>query len=362
MPTVPFKDQTATGLQAALADLGVDPGLARRLQACVLKHGDAAVPTRLHNVRASLLAAVAARTRVPALECLETEVSPTDGFARFLFRGDGPELFESVRIPLLHRPGRERFVVCVSSQAGCAMGCAFCATGRLGWRRDLATWEMVDQVLAVRRVSPHPVRGVVFMGMGEPLLNLDRVLGAVAVLSEPCGPAISGKSITISTCGVVPGILKLAREPVDARLMVSLVAASEDQRRALMPAAQAWPLGDLVESLRAYHAATRRRVGIAWVMMSGVNVAERDAIALGRLLAGLPIQLSLVAVHDPTGRFQPPSPAELDAFLPALRRHVAQPVGIRYSGGADIGASCGNLVGRRQAGGTAPAAGVTGRG
>jgi 23S rRNA (adenine2503-C2)-methyltransferase len=343
-----FKDVTSDGVHAALADLGVDAGLARRLQARILKHGDPALPSRLHNVRASLLAAVAARARVPSLEVLETEISHADGFSRTLHRGDGPELFESVRIPLLHRPGREKYVVCVSSQAGCAMGCAFCATGRLGWRRDLATWEMVDQVLAARRVLAHPVRGVVFMGMGEPLLNLDRVLRAIAVLQEPCGPAISGKSITISTCGVVPGILELAREPVDARLMVSLVAADEDKRRALMPAARTWPLSDLVQARRAYHAATRRRVGIAWVMMAGVNVAEEDAIALGRLLAGLPIQLSLIPVHDPTGRFQPPSPADLDAFLPAIRRHVAQPVGIRYSGGADIGASCGGLVGRHR--------------
>jgi len=160
---------------------------------------------------------------VPRLELLDRTTSPVDGFTKYLFRGDGPEPFESVRIPLLHRPGDEKYIVCVSSQVGCAMGCKFCATGRMGFKRNLAAWEMVDQVLQVRDDSPHPVRGVVFMGMGEPMLNYDRVMGACEVLSEPCGPAIQGKAITISTVGIVPGIRRFTAERRTHRLIVSLL-------------------------------------------------------------------------------------------------------------------------------------------
>src|SRR5205085_4357832 len=136
-------------------------------------------------------------TALPRLALLNKAESPRDGFVKYLFRGDGPEPFEAVRIPLLHRPSDRKYVVCVSSQVGCALGCAFCATARLGFKRNLAAWEIVDQVMHVRADSPHPVRGVVFMGMGEPLLNYDRVMRAARILSEPCGLAIDAKAITI---------------------------------------------------------------------------------------------------------------------------------------------------------------------
>src|SRR6185369_8339399 len=153
-----------------------------------------------------LLGQIRERVRIPKLTLVDKVVSPQDGFAKYLFRGDGPGDFEAVRIPLLHRPGDEKYVVCVSSQVGCGLGCVFCATGRMGFQRNLATWEIVDQVTQVQADSPHPVRGVVFMGMGEPMLNYDRVLRAAHIFSEPCGMAITAKAITISTAGVVPGI------------------------------------------------------------------------------------------------------------------------------------------------------------
>src|SRR5262249_61517375 len=133
-------------------------------------------------------------------------------FAKSLFRGAAEGVFEAVAIRLLPRPGDEKSVVCVSSQVGCAMGCAFCATGRMGFRRNLAAWEMVDQVMHIRDDSPHPVRGVVFMGMGEPMLNYERVMRACEVLCDPCGLAIEGKAITISTVGIVPPIRRFTPE------------------------------------------------------------------------------------------------------------------------------------------------------
>ncbi len=291
-----------------------------------------------------LLAEIRALTSIPRLRQVEKAVSAQDGFAKYLFRGDGPELFEAVRIPLLHRPDDEKYVVCVSSQVGCAMGCIFCATARMVHRRNLAAWEMVDQVARIRADSAHPVRGVVFMGMGEPLLNYDAVLTAAAVLSESCGMAIAGKAITISTVGIVPGIRRLAAERHSYRLIVSLTSADAAQRRALMPVEAAYPTPELMLAIREYHAATRRRVTLAWTMIAGINTRPEDARMLAELTRGLPIKLDLIDVNDPTGRFQPPTPAELRAFRDALRESLPMPVARRYSGGQDIRAGCGMLA------------------
>jgi 23S rRNA (adenine2503-C2)-methyltransferase len=272
-------------------------------------------------------------------------VSEADGFAKYIFRGDGPDPFEAVRIPLLHRPEDRKYVACVSSQVGCALGCAFCRTGRMGFRRNLSAWEMVDQVVKIRDDSPHPVRGVVFMGMGEPMLNYDAVLRAARILSEPCGLAISGKAISISTAGVIPGIRRFTAERHPFRLVVSLTSADPARRRDLMPVEGAHPTAGLLAALREYHVVTRQRVTLAWTMMAGVNTREEDARQLAELLKDLPVKLDLIDVNDPDGRFQPPSRGELDAFRDALRKHLGRPVSRRYSGGADIGAACGLLAG-----------------
>lgn len=349
--TIRLKDLTADELRDALAPHGVTASLARKLHAAAVRHDRH--PDAVPGVSPALLARVRAVTELPRLALLEKAVSPTDGFARYLFRGDGPDPFEAVAIPLLHRPGKEKTIVCVSSQAGCAMGCAFCATGRLGLRRDLAAWEIVDQVTRVRADAPHPVRGVVFMGMGEPLLNYDAVIRAARILSESCGMAISGKAITISTAGVAPAIRRYAAERHPYRLVVSLSSAIPARRRALMPAAEAaWPTAELMDAVRAYHAASGERVTLAWTMISGVNTGRDEARALGELTRGLPAILDLIDVNDPTGRLLPPDRVELDAFRDALREEFAQPVARRYSGGKDIDAACGLLAGRITTGGT----------
>ena len=336
-----LKNLTSAELHAALAPRGVSLRLARRLQAAVLRRGE--FPAELPEVSGQLLKQIRAAVELPRLETLDRRVSPRDGFAKYLFRGAGPESFEAVEIPLAHRPGQEKTIVCVSSQVGCAMGCAFCATGRMGFVRNLETWEMVDQVVQVAAQARHPVRGAVFMGMGEPLLNLDAALRAARILSEPCGPAIAAKAISFSTAGVVPGIRRFAAERLPFRLIVSLASADPARRRELMPAAA--PLPELRDALREYHAATGRRVTLAWTMIAGVNTREEDALQLAEWVGGLPITLDLIDVNDATGRFRPPSAEELAAFRDALRRHLRMPVARRYSGGQDVHAACGMLAG-----------------
>jgi 23S rRNA (adenine2503-C2)-methyltransferase len=279
------------------------------------------------------------------LTLLDKRISPQDGFAKYVFHGDGPEPFEAVRIPLMHRPDDLKYVVCVSSQVGCAMGCQFCATSRMGFRRNLAAWEIVDQVIKIQADSPHPVRGVVFMGMGEPMLNYDCVIRAAKILSEPCGMAIGGKAITISTVGIVPGIRRFTAEGHIYRLVISLNTADPVRRGELMPVEKTYPLHELLPALREYHEATGRRVILAWTMMAGVNTRNEDAQRLADWTRGLPIKLDLIDVNDPTGRFRPPSAGELAAFRDALSAKLGVPVGRRYSGGRDIHAACGMLAG-----------------
>lgn len=345
-PRVPFKDCTSAELRQRLAPLNISERLARRLQSAVVRADALAVPSALPEVPRRLLERIAAATSIPRLTLLDRTTSPKDGFTKYLFRGIDDQPFETVRIPLLHRPEDRKYIVCVSSQVGCALACAFCATGRLGFRRNLLTWEIVDQVLRVRADSEHPVRGVVFMGMGEPFLNYDRVLRAAAVLCEPCGPAIEAKAITISTAGVVPMIRRFTAEGHPYRLIVSLTSADPRRRRELMPIEETHSLDELMAAVREYQAASGRRMTLAWTALSGINLRPEDARQLAELTAGMRMQLDVIEVNDPTGQFQTPTLAELKAFRDALTTELSMPVVRRYSGGGDINAGCGMLAGQ----------------
>lgn len=342
-----LKDHTAEELHRLLADCGVDARLARRLQARVIKQGAAEIPTQMQDASAKVLERVRQATHIPALTVIEKATSPRDGFTKYLFRGDGPEPFEAVRIPLLHRPEDPKYVLCVSSQVGCALGCAFCATGRMGFKRNLATWEILDQWVRVQADSEHPVRGVVFMGMGEPFLNYDRVMHAAEILSEPCGAAIDAKAITISTVGIVPMIRRFTVERRPYRLIVSLTSADSERRRELLPIENTYPLPELMAAVREYQETTGKRVTLAWTAISGVNTRPEDARLLAELTAGMRMRLDLIDVADATGRFNPPDDAELNRFRDALRAELGMPVARRYSGGQDICGACGMLAGTR---------------
>ncbi len=280
---------------------------------------------------------------LPQLHLEKRLVSEMSRFQKLAFRTADDLLVESVIIPL-HRPGA--FSICLSSQIGCALRCAFCATGRMQAQRDLETWEIIDQFIQARgivRAGGGQVTGAVFMGMGEPFLNYDRVMAAAELLSYPVESAISAKAITISTVGIVPAMLRFASENHHFRLSVSLGAAIDEKRKLLMPLAGRTSIDEVMEAARHYAHARRTRVMLSYVCVSGLNVLEEDARALGRVIGDTPVRLDLIDVDDPTGRFVPPNDSELSAFRDALRRHVGQPVVRRYSGGSDIRASCGAL-------------------
>ncbi len=339
-----LKDLTSTELARALAELAPPDRLVRQLHAGAVRRGMTELPVDLPNVSRRLLAQLRERVAIPRLTLVDKVVSPRDGFAKYLFRGEGPGQFEAVRIPLLHRPGDEKYVVCVSAQVGCALGCVFCATARMGFVRNLATWEIVDQVTQIQADSSHPVRGVVFMGMGEPLLNYDRVMRAARIFSESSGMSIGSKSITISTVGIVPGIRRFTADRHRYRLIVSLTSARTEERRKLLPVEHTYPLPELMAAVREYQAATRRRVTFAWTVLAGINTNREEARALAELTAGLPILLNLIDVNDPTGQYRRPDSVEANAFHDALNEELAMPVQRRYSGGQDIHGACGMLA------------------
>jgi 23S rRNA (adenine2503-C2)-methyltransferase len=215
-------------------------------------------------------------------------------------------------------------------------------------RRNLETWEIIDQFIQARetaRALGRRVSGVVFMGMGEPFLNYDRVLAAAELLRCPYGGSIAAKAITISTVGLVPEIDRYTTEGHKYRLSISLGAATDEKRAWLVPVAARTPVAEVMAAASRHAWAHRERIMLAYVCISGANVGEDDARALGELIGETPVRLDLIDVTDPSGRFRPPGPDELRAFRDALTRFVGQPVVRRYSGGKDILAACGTLAG-----------------
>lgn len=315
---------------------------ARRLMAHVVADGLEGFP-RSRPVPKRVEAAFDALVDRRAPEILECALDPSDGFLKYLFRYPDGSVAEAVRIPL-EAPGR--FTVCLSSQAGCAMKCAFCATGRLGLIRSLEPWEIVAQFVVVRREAPGRVTGALFQGQGEPLHNLDAVIEAAAILAHPCGGRISQEAITISTVGLVPGILRLAELRSPHKLIVSLTSAIDEKRRRLLPVAAAWSVEELASSIRTYQRAIGGRITLAWVVLGGINTGADEVEALRTLFAGVPLRLNLIDVNDarPDG-FRRATESELSGFRDRLRT-LGMPVVRRYSGGAARHAACGMLAGK----------------
>lgn len=286
---------------------------------------------------------------LPRLALKEIRYSESDRFEKLLFSTPDGFPVETVIIPL-HKEGAA--TVCLSSQVGCVMGCAFCATARMSQRRNLATWEIVDQFIRARAHAARfgrRVTGAVFMGMGEPFLNYQRVMAAAELLCFPVANAIASKAITVSTVGLVNEIDRFTAENRPFRLSISIGGATDATRQRLVPVAARTPIKDVMAAARRHALARRDRVMLAYVCISGENVSPDDARAFAELVGDTPIRLDLIDVNDPTGRFKPPSRTEMKRFRDALRKYVRQPVARRYSGGGDISAACGTLAGEMRA-------------
>ncbi|MFB8792236.1 MAG: 23S rRNA (adenine(2503)-C(2))-methyltransferase RlmN [Potamolinea sp.] len=259
-----------------------------------------------------------------------------DGTVKYLLRMADGNIIETVGIPT-----SERLTVCVSSQVGCPMACDFCATGKGGFSRNLKLHEIVDQVLTVQEDFGQRVSNVVFMGMGEPLLNLDAVVGAVKSLNQDVG--IGMRSLTISTVGIPGRIRQLAEHQLQITFAVSLHASNQQLREKLIPSAKGYPLETLLEECREYVQVTNRRVTFEYVVLAGLNDLPEDAIELAGHLRGFQSHVNLIP-YNPIDEvdYQRPTGKRIQAFVDALeKQHIA--VSVRRSRGLEKDAACGQL-------------------
>jgi 23S rRNA (adenine2503-C2)-methyltransferase len=277
-----------------------------------------------------------AAIRWPAIE---RAFPSRDGSVRTLLTLEDGEKVEAVSMP-----GERRTTFCISSQAGCAVDCKFCFTGLLGLQRNLTAGEMAGQVLALLEAGKVQGRAnVVFMGMGEPLLNYLEVVKAVRILADSRGVGIPARRITVSTAGIVPRIYDFARESVRPRLAVSLNASSEEQRAALMPLNRKYPLSELMKACREYPLRGREKMTFEYVLLAGVNDSDGDAERVAGLVRGMDAKLNLIPYNAGAGLpYRTPPLERVLAFQEVLRRrHV--PAFIRISRGQDVMGACGQL-------------------
>lgn len=273
------------------------------------------------------------------------ETHSRDGFTRkYLLALADDRRIETV---LMRYTGR--VTACISSQAGCAMGCVFCATGQMGFTRHLAPGEIVTQALHVDRElraagAGERLRNIVLMGMGEPLHNYDAVMTATDILCDPSGLALGTKKITLSTVGVVPGIIRLADEGRPIHLAVSLHGATQEERAALVPVAKKWPLGELMEACRYYITKQQRRIFYEWTLIEGKNDTADNAHAVGRLLQGQNAQVNLIPLNPTAGYAGIPTGQEAARRFQHILSDYGLPSTIRQRRGIDIAAGCGQLA------------------
>ncbi|MBI2958158.1 MAG: 23S rRNA (adenine(2503)-C(2))-methyltransferase RlmN [Chloroflexi bacterium] len=263
---------------------------------------------------------------------------------KVLFRLRDGKNIEAVSMRQPRRRGG-RHTVCVSTQAGCPVGCAFCATGQQGFRRNLSAGEIVEQVLFFARKSPEsPVSNVVFMGMGEPLLNYEATVKAIRILNAPQGRNLGARHITVSTAGVVPGIKRLSGEGMQVGLAISLHAPNDSLRQSLVPLGRKYPLRALIAAARDYFASTGRRVSFEYTLFNGINDSVSLAAQLARLLAGMNCHVNLIpANRNADSTFRAPSRDRVAAFRDELIRRGVTTT-LRRSLGGDIQAGCGQLA------------------
>jgi len=242
-----------------------------------------------------------------------------------------------------------RHTACISSQVGCAMGCVFCATGKMGLLRHLTAGEIVAQVHFLNEILAEDgkaaIRNIVMMGMGEPLHNFVPLRDALEILTDSRGPGLSPARVSISTVGHVPGIRKLAKLEQNYSLSISLHGASDEERGALIPINKRWPIAELLGACRDYTSETGRKVFIAWTLIEGANDSDDHARRLAQILRGMAVHVNLIPLN-PTEDFEgrPPSEERTLAFMRIVRDEAEVPVTIRQRRGIDVGAGCGQLV------------------
>ncbi len=265
-----------------------------------------------------------------------------DGTKKILFR-----LHDGLQIESVLIPGKNHWTACLSTQAGCAMGCRFCFTGSLGLKRNLLPSEISGQLTTLKYGTPEGpnVKNIVLMGMGEPLANYDNTLKAIRIMTSDAGLGLSHRKVTISTCGLAPKIVQLGKD-ICVNLAISLNAPDNKLRNDLMPVNKRYPLEDLLKACRDYPMPGRRMLTFEYILMAGVNDSPQDAAKVARLLKNLHCKLNLILFNEfPGSAFKTPSPEAVASFQQVLLKNHYTTI-IRASRGSDILAACGQLTGQ----------------
>jgi 23S rRNA (adenine2503-C2)-methyltransferase len=365
-----LKNLTLPALEEFLQGKGKERFRATQIFKWIFQH-DAHSFEEMTNISKTLRAELAETACISNLEPEAVEEGG-DGTRKYLFTLSDGNGVEAVLIPI-----EGRNTLCISSQAGCAMGCEFCLTGTFKLTRNLTTAEIVNQIMAVKRdlirnpptltsdggevrgifddsedgddgppPSPADIRNIVMMGMGEPLHNLDNVIPAIRIMIDGNGLQLSNRRVTVSTCGLVPEMERLGREIPNVNLAVSLNATTDELRNRIMPINRRYPLKDLLRACKEFPLPGRRKVTFEYVMLGGMNDTLDDAKRLLRLISDIPNKVNLIPFNEHEGcGFKSPTRAAIDAFHKYLiDRHVT--VITRDSRGGDISAACGQLKGR----------------
>ncbi len=334
-------DLDLADLTALITDWGQPAYRARQIWQWLYTHKVADVQA-MTNLPADLRARLGGEARLNALEVVRELYSSDGQTIKWLFRLPDGQLIESVLME--YADGRR--TACISTQAGCAMGCVFCATGQMGFARHLSSGEIVEQAVYLARwLEAHGERlsNVVLMGMGEPLHNYDNVLAAIRRLNAPEGLGIGQRHITLSTVGLVPQIRRFADENLQVKLAISLHAATDEERSALLPVNRRWPLRDLLDACRYYIEKTGRRITFEWALIEGENDIPEQAHALGALLQGLLCHVNLIPLNPTTGYKGQPSNLDRVAAFQAILMTYGVRNTVRVRRGIDINAGCGQL-------------------
>ncbi len=291
---------------------------------------------------------------ISSLELLNLIESKNKDSSKAIFKLKDGNIIEAVL--MRHLQGRN--TVCLSSQAGCAMNCGFCATGKMGLKRNLTSEEIIDQVLFFARFlkqdhqgpslmvdGQNNVNNVVFMGMGEPFLNYDNTIQAIRILNDKDGFNLGVRHISISTCGIIPGIEKFSEENLQVNLAISLHAADDETRFKLMPINKTYPLAELMKAIDGYIKKTNRKVMFEYLLIDGINDRPEDAANLAKLMKNSLYHVNLIKYHDTGGNLKPSPQAKRTQFFDALKK-LGVSATFRVSFGEDILAACGQLAGK----------------
>ena len=334
-----IKDLSLDELTARIRSLNEPPYRAEQVFEWIYKKGARSfglmtdLPSKLRDYLTN-------KFSITGTEIIKKQVSKSDGTRKYLFKLNDGEEVEGVLIP-----AKDRQTICLSSQAGCAFGCYFCASGLLGFKRDLRCGEILDQALAIQDDigAAKRITNVVMMGTGEPLANYDNVIKAIGIMNSPLGLGIGARKITVSTAGYIPGMKRFMQEKEQFELSVSLHAADDIKRSRLMPINKKYPLAEVMEVCREYTRGKGRIITFEYILIKGVNSSPTDAQNLAKLLKGLNYKVNLIpfnAVSD--FKFAPPPFKDVKNFQEILEKAGVNST-IRAEKGADIDAACGQL-------------------